>query len=245
MRYNRTWVGTSPEVIPENTEQERREPRGASFVSDVAVPVCQSVFTGLLCGAVVAFVVGRTSWRGDVGSVFVGVALFSGLLSWLALLGQTRRLLWGVEKLVRRDLDHDGTVGRPQEVETLEVEVRSGNHTRVIPVGWLGLGDDKLRLLASDLARGRSLSEADLGQDKTLFSRGINQFREVRSKLVQAGLVQLVNESAPNLGYTLTPAGRAVFDRLSSGNTHTLTHTDRVPVSTYAREAGEGGHDST
>jgi len=240
-RYNSSWVGTSPEVIPENTEAERREPaRGASLVADFAVPVCQSVFTGVLFGGVVRVIVGQTSWRGDGWTLFLSVGLVVALLSWLVLLTQTRSLLWGVEKLVRRDLDRDGTVGRPQEVETVEVEVHTGNHTRVIPAGWLGLGDHKLKLLASDLARGRSLSEADLGQDKSLFPRGINQFREVRSRLVQAGLVALVNESAPNLGYELTPSGRAVFDRLS-GNTHIRTHTDRTPVSTYARGTGEGG----
>jgi len=241
MRYNRTWVGTSPEVIPENTEAERREAaRGASFVSDFAVPVSQSVFTGVLFGAVVAVVVGQTSWRGDGWALFSSVSLSVALLAWLVLLGQTRRLLWGVEKLVRKDLDQDGTVGRPEDTETVEVRVQSGNNTRILPRGTLGLSDHKLRLLASDLARGRSLSEADLGQDKTLFSRGINQFREVRSKLVKAGLVALVNPSAPNLGYELTASGRAVMERLASGSTLTRTHTNRGPESTPVRERGEG-----
>ena len=243
-RFHSVYVGQGQGTdLPDGTERETRTPADkAGFTSDVLVPLSQSLLTGALFATSVTFVVGLTDWRGDLGRLWLGVASVVALLAWLVLLGQTRSLLWGIERLTRRDLDQDGTVGRPQEPTTLEVVVKDGNHTRVVPPGWLGMSDHKLKLLASDLARGRSLSEGDLGTDRTLFPRGLNQYREARSKLVDAGLVHLVNAEAPNLGYELTRSGRAVMERLS-GHTLTRTHAQRTAVSTDAYGTGEGDQD--
>jgi len=238
-RFDSVYTGDGRDVVPE--EQERRQPaQQASFVSDVVVPLAQSLLTGVLFASVVAFLFAVTEFKGNVLAIWFGVFCLVSLVCWLVLLGQTRSLLWGVERLVRKDLDRDGDVGRPQDVRTVEVVVRQGNSLRVVPAGWLGLGDDALQRLAVGLSNGRSLAEGDLGQDRTLFPRGVNEYRSVRSKLVQAGLVELVNPNAPNLGYALTRSGQAVMERLSSGNTLTLTHIQRGLARIGPPRTGEG-----
>jgi hypothetical protein len=181
---------------------------------------------GLLAGAV-TIVVGQTEWRhtGSLGTLWAGITLFVTTLVWLYLLRDSRRLLWSLERWTGKDIDQDGEIGKPVEKQTIEVVVKQGGHQRIIGADWLGLSDDQIIMLAADLARGRSLAEGDLGKDTVIFPRGINQFRAVRSKLTEAGLIAPVNPQAPNLGYEVTTAGKAVFRRLAKDNAHIRTHT--------------------
>jgi len=91
--------------------------RPAGFVSDVVVPALQSLITGSLVGALVIFLLGELGpeWEIDPFKVWMGVALAVSCLSWLVLLGQTRRLLWAVERLTGLDINQDGATGKPQE----------------------------------------------------------------------------------------------------------------------------------
>jgi len=99
-------------VIP-STVETSKPARSADLASDVAVPLAQAGLTGLFVSGVVTFIVWRQDWRGDLVALFVGVALVVATVVWVLLLAQTRRMLWGVERLVRRDLDGDQVVGRP------------------------------------------------------------------------------------------------------------------------------------
>ena len=94
--------------------ESTRPARSADVRSDFLLPALQATFTGALVAGVVAFVVWR-SGDGDAGGVFVGVALVATLLVWVVLLGQHRRLMWAVERVLSQDVNRDGAIGEPQE----------------------------------------------------------------------------------------------------------------------------------
>jgi len=97
------------------TVETQQPARPADFRSDVLVPLAQSVLTGVLLSGLVAFLVWRQSWDGDLGVLFLGLALTVSCLAWVVLLAQHRRLLWAAEKLTRVDLNGDKTVGDPRD----------------------------------------------------------------------------------------------------------------------------------
>lgn len=87
---------------------QRQQPaEKASIRSDVVVPLVQALATGFLVAVVVVLVLGKAGGpRAEVlMRVFVLVDAGVTLAVWLALLVETRRLLWLVEWLVDRDLD--------------------------------------------------------------------------------------------------------------------------------------------
>ena len=94
--------------------ESSRPARVADVRSDFVLPALQAVFTGALVGGVVGFVVLR-SGDGDAGAVFAGVGLVCTLLTWVVLLGQHRRLMWAVERVLSQDVNRDGAIGEPQE----------------------------------------------------------------------------------------------------------------------------------
>lgn len=192
--------------------------------ADVLVPACQALLTGALVAALVIFLIGQLApdTRGDLPAAWLGLALAITSVSWVLLLLDSRRLLWGLERITGMDLDDDDVIG---ELQTIEIHLQEGGQTRIIGAQWLGMSDERLLMLAADLVRGRSLAEGELGKDKALFPSGINEYRTVRKRLAEAGLVALVNRDAPSQGYRITAAGRAVFRRLAEENAHTRAHT--------------------
>jgi hypothetical protein len=212
-------------TLPDGAEMETAVPaRPAGIVADLLVPLGQAMVTGALLGGLLVFAVGEVApgFGGDLFKVWAITALAITAGTWLILLGQTRRLLWAVERLTGLDLDEDGTAG-PPEKQAIEVHVRDGRQTRIIGSDWLGMSDDRLILFAAGLVRGRGLTEGEWGRDKAAFPKGINQFRAVRGKLQEAGLIEKVNPDAENSTYRLTAAGRAVFRRLAKLS-HAHTH---------------------
>ena len=135
-------------------------------------------------------------------------------------------LLQAVEIITNRDIDGDGQIGNqePPAPRDITVHIQDGDgHTRIVSAAWLEMDDSNLEAFASALENGRSLAEGDVGKDKAIFPGGINEFRQVRASLVEAGLIALVNVNAPSQGYTMTPAGRAFFRGI---NAHTHAHED-------------------
>jgi hypothetical protein len=105
-----------PAAIPPGVEAETSTPaRPAGFVSDVLVPLVQALITGALLAGVVVFAVARTDYDGDLLGLWGILALTISSVAWLVLLGQTRRLLWVLERVTGADLDGDGVKGKPQE----------------------------------------------------------------------------------------------------------------------------------
>jgi hypothetical protein len=87
------------------------------LISDVLVPVLQAAISGALLAALLVFVVSEVApgFGGDLLKVWAITALAITAGAWLLLLGQTRRLLWTVERLTGQDLNRNGVIGKPQE----------------------------------------------------------------------------------------------------------------------------------
>lgn len=122
MKHNTTWAPpgqyTGSGELPPGSEMETAIPaRPASFVADVVVPFVQALVTGALLAGLVVFALGELApgWDVDPFKVWLGLALAITALTWLILLGQTRRLLWTIEKLTGLDLDGDQLAGKPTE----------------------------------------------------------------------------------------------------------------------------------
>lgn len=107
-------AGGQPAV---GAEVETSPTRAADLVADLLVPVGQALVTGALAGGLVVFGFSEVAPGWDVNHVkaFAGVALTVAAVTWGLLLVDTRRLLWGIERVIGLDLDRDGHQGEPQE----------------------------------------------------------------------------------------------------------------------------------
>jgi len=106
-------VRSLPDNVAEwQQEQASREP---SVAGDVLVPVLQSVVSAVLVASCVSFGAVHLDYAGSWLDIWLGAFLAVSCFGWLVLLGQHRRLLWFVEKVVGQDLDSDGEVGDPAD----------------------------------------------------------------------------------------------------------------------------------
>ena len=216
-------------------EIERISPsRQPSLESDVMVPAAWSFITGamatlvFLAAAIASGAPLWPAWAGGLG--IMGCA-------WLWKSSVIHSLLQDIEIITNRDIDGDGQIGNqePPAPRTIEVHLKDGaGHTRIVSAGWLEMDDDNLLAFAAAVARGRSLAEGDIGKDKGIFP-GINDFRQVRARLVEAGLVALVVPGAPSQGYKFTPAGRAFIRGI---NAHTHAHAQTGASCATGRKDG-------
>ena len=175
------------------------------------VPAAWSFITGAM--ATIVFLAAAIASGAPLWPAWAGGLGIMGC-AWLWKSSVIHSLLQDIEIITNRDIDGDGQIGNqePPAPRTIEVHLRDGaGHTRIVSAGWLEMDDDNLLAFAAAVARGRGLAEGDVGKDKGIFPSGINEFRQVRSRLVDAGLVALVNINAPSQGYALTAAGRAFF----------------------------------
>ena len=203
----------------------QRESRPADLVADLLVPLGQAGVTGSLVGGLIAYAVKALGYPGEILPLAGGLALAIAAGTWLLLLSDVRRrLLWAVERVTGQDLNHDGATGDPTK-RVLEVHVKDGGQTRIVGADWLGIDDDRLIAFARGVIGGRGLAEGAWAKDKTAFPKGINEYRKLRGRLLEAGLIQKVS-AAGNVGFELTHAGRAVLGRLAA---LTLTHTNGGP----------------
>jgi len=100
--------------VPPGAELETAQPaRTADIQADVAVPGLQSIISGAMVGGVVVVVATAAGWDGDGWRLFVAVAAFISAAAWVVLLADTRRLLWGIERVLGADIDGDGKAGKP------------------------------------------------------------------------------------------------------------------------------------
>ena len=215
-----TDVYEAPEVMVEQPA------RPASFVSDVGVPAAQAMITGALVGGLVLSVLGEVApgWDVDRVKLYGAVSLAVGAISWLFLLVDTRKLLWGIERLIGLDIDRNNAIGDPTK-RRIEVHVKDGQSTRIVGTDWLEMDDDRLILFAAGIVRGRGLTEGEWAKEQAVFPKGINEFRAVRGRLAAAGMIEKVNPDVENSTYRPTVAGRAFFKRVAE-YAHVHTHTN-------------------
>ena len=183
--------------------------RPASIVADLLVPLGQALVTGGLLAGLLVFVSPRWSRAGPLTCSRCGRSrrLAITASAWLVLLGQTRRLLWAVERLTGRDLDGDGQAGEPQ---VIRVEVTNGKQEVYLDLPGK---PQALATLARGVLNGRSFAEDTWSGRGGLFSR--SEFRQLRDTLIERGLAVWRNPNAKAQGVELTAAGRAVFRRLA------------------------------
>lgn len=195
--------------------QTKEPARAASLEADVLVPLSISLLSGALLAALLVFLIREVRpgllqhpWNAWLLTM---LAVASGV--WLCQIVGWRELLWKVEKQFNIDITGDGVMGNPRR--TLEVDARTtAQHWQYVSSEWLGIDDDGLIRLAGGLVAGRSLTEAEWRKDPA-FPQGINQFRQVRSRLMKAGLLEKAEPGRINSSFVLTAAGRAVMRRLA------------------------------
>ena len=204
------------EAVALGANYERRRPvREASLESDVAVPGLQALLSGLAAAVITGGVASWAAWPKPWTLALVaggaGVAL-----SWLALLRDSRNLLWEVETLLGADLDRDGSVGAPvkiaePEARTVRVEVKShgGKRIRFVDVP---LSDGELTRLA----------RATLRDGKTFSRRALTgvleaeHYGELSAAMLKGGLLRYRGAGRKS-GLELTGAGGAFLRQYLTG----------------------------
>jgi len=108
-------------VVAPGVRYSRTEPaRSASVESDVVVPLCQALGTGVFAGVVGGMISSLAGWE-QVGLAGLATGAVASGLVWLALVRDHNASLWKIEEIVGRDLDGDGVVGRPAPAPEPEV----------------------------------------------------------------------------------------------------------------------------
>jgi hypothetical protein len=192
--------------------------RPGGLETDAAVPAAQAALVGACWGLVAVvtggIVVALARWPWYVPPV-LGACVWSVIMAWHVTKGVKLRqeLLWAREEIERKDIDGDGQIGKPRATVRVELErqVESGYRTQFLDID---AEPHKVRTLARAVLNGRSLSEAEWTGAGQPFSR--SQFRSLRGGLMERGLVRWANEKAKAQGCELTPAGRAVFEKLAN-----------------------------
>jgi hypothetical protein len=79
------------------------------------LPFGQAVTTGILIGTLLTLVLTWLSFPAAWWQVWITATLVTTTVAWLLLLGEHRRLMWSVERVLGADLDGDGVKGEPDE----------------------------------------------------------------------------------------------------------------------------------
>lgn len=212
--FQRFDSGTVNAAVASGAVYERSKPiRPARLESDVWVPALQSVISGAVgalvigCGSALAGAGWRSFlWAGIGGAGCLGLA-------WAVILGEHRKALVAVERLVGRDLNGDGFVGRPAQAaprEPLRVEVTETNergHLRRVRYVALpaNITDQDLhRVACAVLQDGKPFSKRGLG--------GVlnpEKYSGVYRPMLRGGMIRYTNGVSAGAGVELTASGRS------------------------------------
>lgn len=150
------------------TYEKRKATRAPRVESDVLVPFFQSAITGVVGGVVVGMGAGLV---GEGVRSFLWAGMGAGAawgLGWLVLLGEHRRGLWEVERLVgRRERGGGGREGEVGKRPDVRVEVTERTDKgRLLRMRWVdipGVRDDELTAVAKAVDGGATFSRRGLG----------------------------------------------------------------------------------
>jgi hypothetical protein len=190
------------------TYQRRRPVRDPHVESDVATPILQALFSGVVGAVSFGAAAGLADWPRPW---LVGAAGGAGVVTvtWFWLLRQHRALLWEIEELSGADLDGDGVVGEP---ETRRVDVRPEPARTRVEV--TERQPNNLRMRFGEIPLGRTdleaVAKAIFVQREKFSRRGLSEilsqeeYSEFYRAMIECGLLA-------DLGNTneLTAAGRA------------------------------------
>lgn len=192
----------------------RRPARAPSLEADVIVPGVQAAFTAIaaaICAGLLAWAFGW-SWR--VVAVMFGATL---AVSWLARMRVADSLLWEVERLTGRDVNHDGEIGQP--------------HGAVLVNAWEARQEAALVRADDDAQSERQELTAFLHR---CFVAGCSErahgvkagsgatrdaYCEHRDVLLSLGIAAWRNPAKPNAGWRLVVSHQRAVDLLAK---HTL-----------------------
>jgi hypothetical protein len=179
----------------------------SSTEEQVLIPALQAVLLAgswALLGAVVAIFVAIRAHIGLLTALAASGGLFLALFALLVtnFISERRRLLWGLERLTRVDLDQDGTIGPPDKQSvTVELVDRARKSIRYVD---LPLNDDELAVIArAVLAEGVEWSRRSL---EAAGFRG--DYSAILDPLLEAGLLAHRGRGK-TAGVELTGSGRA------------------------------------
>lgn len=177
----------------------------------VVVPALKGLIVAVPTGLLVGLLIGAFDVEISAWWTMPIVMLATFLATFLA---SSSRGQWLVERISGADLNGDGVIGQPlpllPEPQTVRVEISEdqGRHVEFID---LPARPEQLKSLATGLQQGRTFA---LTAWSNQFTRP--EFEMLRDEMVRRGLARWKNDKHHQLGADLTPAGRAVFKRLTS-----------------------------
>jgi hypothetical protein len=169
--------------------------------------------TGALLGGLLVFVIGEVApgFGGDLFKVWAITALAITAGAWLILLGQTRRLLWAVEKLTGQDLDQNGVIGKPQErliiVNAAQGQVEAAQRENAQRASEFARFVARLPVMGTS----QRTWESELGR------LTYTEFRDALIRLGWARWLSVKPDGTPNerRGWELTVSAAEILERIS------------------------------
>ncbi len=110
------WAAADDTDLPVSEYERRRPRRNTTWESDVSVPFWQAFFTAVAFSVMAGLLAWAFAWSWRVPVVVLALTL---AVSWLWRLRLADALLWEVEAITQRDLDHDGRIGKPAQGYTV------------------------------------------------------------------------------------------------------------------------------
>ena len=179
----------------------------------VYVPLAQSAVAGVIVFAlcvILALVLDAI----DPFTLPLVAGGFTLAWSWWRL--QTRWLrLTDLEQLFRADFNGDGVIGKaePRIVKVHISQVKEDGHYQGQMID-LPATDEQMQALAHGFKMGQPFSERNWTGAGKPFS--VNEFRALRSVMIQRDLLGLASAKDPRQGYALTETGRAMMDEMAA-----------------------------
>lgn len=189
-------VAYVPEVITQTPTGTAR-----SLQADVAVPMAQAGFTGVVGAIVFASLATWLHFEGVLSWALAGFAL--GLAGvWALNLWQAHRLMWKVERVVGRDLDGDQHVGAPPDAGHLLLV----NPDRARAQVAQSQAETARRVKTSDLltfwTRCHTVGTAQRAHGIDAGSgAALKRYEEMRDTLLRLGLAEWKNPASPKAGW--------------------------------------------
>jgi len=186
---------------PPGSEYSRETPAAdlSTIESGVRVPLAQAAITGVVAFLLAGLAGLRYGWHWTSPVVF-GVAGFC--LAWWGLLVNTRRLLKTIESVVGKDLDGDGEIGFTVEL----TENLLDGKRRMRFVNFPATERQVLRF-ATAMTNGILTTYGNHGLSRRIFS-------VLRDESISRGLCAWTDPANHPQGFSVTKAGRHVFERL-------------------------------
>lgn len=215
MTHNYHATTQAPAIVQPPPPQYRSatQYRAADWRSEILVPLLMALVTGTLALILAVWLWWELDWLPDWSPIAAFVATFGGV--WVWRLRKHDAMLTAAEEITHLDLNHDGTIGRPQPAApptSIHVDLSRPNpHTGAPQLVRFDLPCDldTLALVAEAMLAGSTLPNSEwtpikLGKP---FSEG--SLQKFKDALITNGLARQISKENPKLGVVLTSEGKA------------------------------------